>query len=61
MEEKEDQCRTFKELLLEKENELQELGAMVEENEANKVPDDMKQKLLNVLLALGQIVTMEDT
>ena len=61
MEEKEDQCRTFKELLLEKENEIQELGALVEENEANNVADNMRQKLLNVLLALGQTVTTEDS
>ena len=61
MEEKEDQCRTFKELLLEKENEIQELGAMVEENETNKVAESMKQKLVNVLLALGQTVTAEES
>ena len=61
MEEKEDQCRTFKELLLEKENEIQELGAMVEENETNKVAESMKQKLVNVLLALGQTVTSEES
>ena len=51
MQEKEDQCKTFKELLLEKENEIQELGARVEANE------DMAQKLHHVLLALGQPVS----
>ena len=51
MQEKEDQCKTFKELLLEKENEIQELGARVEANE------NMAQKLHHVLLALGQPVS----
>merc|ERR1719186_2381028 len=57
IQEKESQCQTFRELLLEKESEVQELSRMVEERDGSEnVNDDMKNKLMEVLSAAGNSV-----
>eukprot|EP00092_Neocalanus_flemingeri_P005733 GFUD01006173.1.p1 GENE.GFUD01006173.1~~GFUD01006173.1.p1 ORF type:complete len:1637 (+),score=606.37 GFUD01006173.1:190-5100(+) len=57
IQEKESQCQTFRELLLEKENEVQELSKMIVEREGcDKVNDDMKNKLMDVLSAAGKSI-----
>ena len=62
MAEKETQCKTFRELLLEKETEIQEMGCLLEQSsEGSKVVADMKQKLFKVLQAVGQEVTEKET
>ena len=62
MAEKESQCKTFRELLLEKENEIQEMGCLLEQSsEGSEVITDMKQKLFKVLEAVGQEVSEEES
>ena len=66
--EKEEQCQTFRELLLEKEKEIEELSGMVEEKEADEggekeermgVWTGYKMKLVEVLRA-GDKLNMEE-
>ena len=59
VEEKESQCNSFRELLLEKENDLQEMSKMLENDESIRVIDEMKVKLIKVLVATGQEVDGE--
>ena len=67
--EKEEQCQTFRELLLEKEKEIEELSGMVEEKEADEggekeermeVWTGYKMKLVEVLRAGDQLNMEED-
>ena len=68
--EKEEQCQTFRELLLEKEKEIEELSGMVEEREADEgggekeermeVWTGYKMKLVEVLRAGDQLNKEED-
>ena len=69
--EKEEQCQTFRELLLEKEKEIEELSGMVEEREAEgfgegekeermEVWTGYKTKLVEVLRAGDQLNKEED-
>ena len=67
--EKEEQCQTFRELLLEKEKEIEELSGMVEEKEADEggekeermeVWNGYKVKLVEVLRAGDQLNMEED-
>ena len=67
--EKEEQCQTFRELLLEKEKEIEELSGMVEEKEAGEegekeermdVWTGYKMKLVEVLRAGNQFNLEED-
>ena len=68
--EKEEQCQTFRELLLEKEKEIEELSGMVEEREAEGVVEEKeermevwtgyKMKLVEVLRAGDQLNKEED-
>ena len=67
--EKEEQCQTFRELLLEKEKEIEELAGMVEEKEAGEegekeermdVWTGYKMKLVEVLRAGDQFNLEED-
>merc|ERR1719209_2490700 len=67
--EKEEQCQTFRELLLEKEKEIEELSGMVEEKEADEggekeermdVWNGYKVKLVEVLRAGNQLNMEED-
>ena len=67
--EKEEQCQTFRELLLEKEKEIEELSGMVEEKEADEggekeermeVWTGYKVKLVEVLRAGDQLNMEED-
>ena len=67
--EKEEQCQTFRELLLEKEKEIEELSGMVEEKEADEegekeermdVWTGYKMKLVEVLRAGDQFNLEED-
>ena len=60
MEEKEDQCKTFRELLLEKENEIEELSQRVVGGEdAGDQMVAMKQKLTSVLTSRGEILVIQ--
>ena len=66
--EKEEQCQTFRELLLEKEKEIEELSGMVEEKEEDEggekermeVWTGYKMKLVEVLRAGNQLNMEED-
>ena len=68
--EKEEQCQTFRELLLEKEKEIEDLSGMVEEREAEGVVEEKeermevwtgyKMKLVEVLRAGDQLNKEED-
>ena len=62
MEEKETQCQTFRELLLEKESDISSLSQQLEQANIECQPEvDAKTKLSNVLQALGQNISEEDS
>ena len=61
MEEKEDQCKTFRELLLEKENEIEELSQRVVGEDDGDQMVAMKQKLTSVLTSRGEILAGDES
>ena len=62
MEERETQCQTFRELLLEKENDIAQLSEMLEKANSDNQPQvDARTKLSNVLEAMGLNVTPEES
>ena len=61
MEEKEDQCKTFRELLLEKENEIEELSQRVVGEDAGDQMVAVKQKLTSVLTSRGEILAGDES
>ena len=62
MEEKETQCQTFRELLLEKESDIAQLSETLEKANIDNQPEvDAKTKLSNVLEALGQNISSEES
>ena len=62
MEEKETQCQSFRELLLEKENDIAQLSEMLEKANIDNQPQvDARTKLSNVLEAMGQNISAEES
>ena len=62
MEERETQCQTFRELLLEKETDIAQLSGMLEKANSDSQPQvDAKTKLSNVLEAMGQNISPEES
>ena len=62
MEEKEDQCKTFRELLLEKENEIEELSQrVVGDEDAGDQMEAVKQRLTSVLTSRGEILAGDES
>ena len=61
VEEKEDQCKTFRELLLEKENEIEELSQRVVGEDAGDQMVAVKQRLTSVLTSRGEILAGDES